>query len=164
MKKVFIILCSLAVMITACKKNNDPDYTPNYVGNYLGQFSLTITSMNNQPQSSLTFPIDGIKMDIAKGSATNTVTATVQMENESQQAQGTATEEKVDFGTIHLDIDKPDQQYKFNLDLQMEGYKAQGDTLNLTGGFSGTGRASFMGQEQVFNEVSGTIKGTLVKQ
>lgn len=168
MKKVFIILCSLAVMITACKKNNDPDYTPNYVGNYLGQFSLTITSMNNQPQSSLTFPIDGIKMDIAKGEKLNAITATVTVEDESHQAPGTATAEKADFDAIHLTIDKPDQNYSFNLNLKMEGTKAESDTLNITGAFGGNGKMTIPTpqgmQEVILDEVSGTITGKLAKQ
>ena len=161
-KGIIIALCSIAIALAGCKK--PIDYANDYVGNYTGKFTLTLTSMNHQPQSNLSFPIDNVAMDIAKGSAINTVTATVTMENETHQTQGTATEEKLDFGTVHLDIDKPDQLYKFNLDLKMEGYKAQSDSLNLTGSFTGTGRATFMGQEQVFNEVSGTINGILIKQ
>ena len=168
MKKTLLIaLCSLAVLFTACNKPGaepEPvDYTPNYVGNYLGQFTLTITSMNNQAQTGMAFPIDGIGMDIAKGEEINTITATVTVENESHQTTGTATAEKIDFGTIPLVIDKPDQNYSFNLDLKMEGSKAESDTLNIVGTFSGTGTATIMGQEQVFNEVSGTLLGKLVK-
>lgn len=161
-KGIIIALCSIAIAFAGCKK--PVNYADNYVGDYRGQFTLTLTSMNNQPQSNLSFPIDNVRMGIAKGSAINTVTATVKMDNETHQTAGTATEEKLDFDPVHLDIDKPDQFYKFNLNLKMDGYKAQGDSLNLTGSFTGTGRATFMGQEQVFNEVSGTINGILVKQ
>ena len=169
MKKTLIIaLCSLAVLFAACTKPEpDPepvDYAPNYVGNYLGQFSLTITSMNNQPQSNMTFPIANVGMDITKGEKPNTITAMVKVDNESHQTSGTVTEEKVDFGTIPINIDKPDQNYWFKLNLKMEGTKAISDTLNITGSFTGNGSASIMGQEQVFDEVSGTLTGKLVQQ
>jgi len=167
MKKTLIIaLCSLAVLFAACTKPEpEPvDYTPNYVGNYIGQFSLTITSMNNQPQSNMTFPIEGISMDITKGEETNAIMASVTVEDETHYTNGTATEEKADFETVRLVIDKPDQFYKFNLDLKMEGTKTEGDTLNIVGSFSGDGNATIMGQEQIFNEVSGTLSGKLVKQ
>ena len=144
MKKTLIIaLCSLAVMFAACKKPVEPtpvDYTANYVGNYMGQFTLTITSMNNTPQSSLSFPIDSIRMNIAK------------------------VTEKADFEALHFVIDKPDQHYTFNLDLKLEGTKPTADSLNIIGSFSGNGSASIMGQDQVFDEVSGTISGRLLKQ
>lgn len=169
MKKTLIIaLCSLAVLFAACTKPEpDPepvDYTPNYVGNYVGQFSLTITSMNNQPQSNMTFPIEGISMDITKGEEINAIMASVTVEDETHYTNGTAMEDKADFETVRLVIDKPDQFYKFNLDLKMEGTKTEGDTLNIVGSFSGDGNATIMGQEQIFNEVSGTLSGKLVKQ
>ena len=169
MKKTLIIaLCSLAVLFAACTKPEpDPepvDYTPNYVGNYVGQFSLTITSMNNQPQSNMTFPIEGISMDITKGEEINAIMASVTVEDETHYTNGTAMEDKADFETVRLVIDKPDQFYKFNLDLKMEGTKTEGDTLNIVGSFSGDGNATIMGQEQIFNEVSGTFSGKLVKQ
>lgn len=172
MKKTLIIaLCSLAVLFAACTKPEpDPepvDYTPNYVGNYVGQFSLTITSLNNQPQSSMTFPIDGIGMDITKGEEVNAITAMVTVGSETHYTNGTATAEKADFETVHLVIDETHQinnPYIFNLDLLMEGTKASSDTLCITGSFSGNGSASIMGQEQVFDEVSGTLSGKLVKQ
>jgi hypothetical protein len=171
MKKALIIaLCSLAVLFAACTKPEpepvpEPvDYTPNYVGNYLGQFTLTITSMNNQPQTSSSFPIDGISMDITNGEETNAITATVTVDNESRQTSGTATAEKADFEAVHFVIDKPDQNYSFNLDLKMEGTKAEGDTLNIVGSFSGDGVFTFNGMENILNEVSGTLSGTLVKQ
>lgn len=168
MKKTLIIaLCSLAVMFAACKKPVEPtpvDYTANYVGNYMGQFTLTITSMNNTPQSSLSFPIDSIRMNIAKGTETNAITATVTVDTETHQTSGIATAEKADFEALHFVIDKPDQHYTFNLDLKLEGTKPTADSLNIIGSFTGNGSASIMGQEQTFEEVSGTVNGKLVRQ
>ena len=169
MKKTLIIALScLVVLFAACKKKpvepTPVDYTANYVGNYIGQFTLSITSMNNSAVSNMSFPIDSIRMDIAKGSGANAITATVTVDNESHQSFGTATADKADFGTVRLVIDKPDQNYSFNLDLVMEGTKAVSDSLNIVGTFSGNGSANIMGQEQVFNEVSGTINGKLGKQ
>lgn len=169
MKKTLIIALScLVVLFAACKKKpvepTPVDYTANYVGNYIGQFTLSITSMNNSAVSNMSFPIDSIRMDIAKGAEANAITATVTVDNESHQSTGTATAEKADFGTIRLVIDKPDQNYSFNLDLVMEGTKAVSDSLNIVGTFSGNGSANIMGQEQVFNEVSGTINGKLGKR
>jgi hypothetical protein len=169
MKKTLIIALScLVVLFAACKKKpvepTPVDYTANYVGNYMGQFTLTITSMNNSAVSNMSFPIDSIKMDIAKGTETNAITATVTVDNESHQTTGTATADKADFGTVHLVIDKPDQHYSFNLDLKMEGSKAASDTLNIVGSFTGKGTAEIMGQEQIFDEVSGTLNGKLLKQ
>ena len=167
MKTLIIALCSLAVMFAACKKPVEPtpvDYTANYVGNYMGQFTLTITSMNNTPQSSLSFPIDSIRMNIAKGTETNAITATVTVDTETHQTSGIATAEKADFEALHFVIDKPDQHYTFNLDLKLEGTKPTADSLNIIGSFSGNGSASIMGQDQVFDEVSGTISGRLLKQ
>lgn len=171
MKKTLIIaLCSIAVMFAACKKPVEPtptpvDYAPNYVGNYMGQFTLTITSMNNNAVSNMAFPIDSIRMDIAKGEEINAITAVVTVEDESHQTSGTATAEKADFGTVHLVIDKPDQNYYFNLDLTMEGKKAESDTLNILGTFNGNGNFTLPTGELVqLNEVSGDLNGKLVKQ
>jgi len=167
MKKTLIIaLCSLAVMFAACKKPVEPtvDYTSNYVGNYIGQFTLSITSMNHTAISNLDFPIDGIKMNIAKGNEANAITATVTVDNESHQTTGIASADKVDFQPVLLNIDKPDQHYAFHLDLELEGTKPTADSLNIIGSFSGNGSASIMGQEQVYDEVSGTISGRLLKQ
>lgn len=166
MKKTLIIaLCSLAVMFAACKKPVEPtvDYTSNYVGNYIGQFTLSITS-TTPPIPNLDFPIDGIKMNIAKGNEANAITATVTVDNESHQTTGIASADKVDFQPVLLNIDKPDQHYAFHLDLELEGTKPTADSLNIIGSFSGNGSASFMGQEQVYDEVSGTISGRLLKQ
>ena len=173
MKKTLIIALScVAILFAACKKPVEPtpapiDYAPNYVGNYIGQFTLAINSMNNQAQSGLSFPIDGIRMDIAKGSEINTITAIVTVDDESHQTLGNTTADKADFGTIHLVIDETHQisnPYKFNLDLLMEGTNATSDTLNITGTFTGDGMFSFNGMENVLNEVSGTLTGKLVKQ
>ena len=174
MKKTLIIaLCSLAVMFAACKKPVEPtpepvvDYTTQYVGDYLGQFTLTITSMNNQSQTGLSFPIDGIGMVITKGSEDNALVASMTVDDETHQAMGTATSEKATFDPLHLVIDETHQisnPYLFNLDLQLEGTKAESDTLSITGSFTGNGSASIMGQEQVFEEVSGTVNGKLVRQ
>ena len=173
MKKTLIIaLCSLAVIFTACKKPVEPtpepvDYTTNYVGDYLGQFTLTITSMNNQQQTGMAFPIDGIGMVIAKGTENNALIASMTVDDETHQALGTAANDKATFEPLHLVIDETHQisnPYLFNLDLQLEGTKTEGDTLNITGSFTGNGSATFMGQEQIFEEVSGTLSGKLVKQ
>lgn len=168
MKKTLIItLCSLALVFVACKKPVEPtpepvDYAINYVGDYLGQYTFTITSMNNQPMSNMTFPIDNIGMLITKGAEANTVNATVTVDNETRQTTGTATEQKVDFGTIPLTIDKPDQGYQFELNLEMEGTKTDSDILNINGSFSGSGSFIFAGNETILNEVSGTLTGKLV--
>jgi hypothetical protein len=169
-KGIIIALCSLAVLFAACTKPEpepEPvDYAPNYIGNYIGQFTLNIDSINYQPQP-LSLPIDGIGMKIAKAEQFNAITATVTVDNESYQTSGTATDKKADFETVHLVIDETHQlsnPYLFNLDLQMEATKTESDTLNIVGTFTGNGHATIMGQEQVFNKVSGTINGKLVKQ
>lgn len=174
MKKTLLIaLCSLAVLFAACTKPEpeptpEPvDYAADYVGDYLGQFTLTITSMNNQEQTGMAFPIEGIGMTITKGEETNAITASVTVGNETHYTNGTATADKANFEAVHLVIDETHQvnnPYIFNLDLLMEGTKAVSDTLNITGSFSGNGSATFMGQEQIFEEVSGTLTGKLVKQ
>ena len=174
MKKALLIaLCSLAVMFAACTKPEpepEPetvDYAPNYVGNYLGQFTLTITSMNNQPQTGLSFPIDGIGMDITKGEEDNAITAMVTVGNESHYTNGTTSAEKAEFETVHLVIDEMHQisnPYLFNLDLLLEGTKAASDTLLVTGSFTGDGTFTFNGVENILNEVSGNLTGKLVKQ
>ena len=169
-KGIIIALCSLAVLFAACTKPEpepEPvDYAPNYIGNYIGQFTLNIDSINYQPQP-LSLPIDGIGMKIAKAEQFNAITAMVTVDNESYQTSGTATDKKADFETVHLVIDETHQlsnPYLFNLDLQMEATKTESDTLNIVGTFTGNGHATIMGQEQVFNKVSGTINGKLVKQ
>lgn len=169
-KGIIIALSCIAIMFAACKKPVEPtpvdptpvDYTSNYVGSYLGQFTLTVVSMNNQAQSNMAFPIDSIRMDIAKGAETNAITATMLIDNETYQATGTATAEKADFGTIHLDLNKPD--FSLNLDLGLACAPIINDTLNFTGDFTGQGTIMFWGEEQVLDEVSGTVSGKLGKQ
>lgn len=171
MKKTLLIaLCSIAVVFAACKKPVEPtptpelvDYTVKYVGNYIGPFTLNITSMNNQPQT-MNYTIDSIHMDIVKGDADNVVTATVTVDNESHQTNGTATAEKADFETVRLVIDKPDQHYSFDLNLKMESSPIQNGKTTVNGTFSGKGMAELFGQLQVFDEVSGNITGELTKQ
>ena len=167
MKKTLIIALScLAILFAACKKPVEPtplevDYAVEYVGNYLGQFTLTITSMNNQPQTGMSFPIDSITMRIAKADADNVITASVAIENEVYQATGRATAEKIEFDAIPLNLEKPD--FTIEGTLELEGTKDR-DMLHITGNFSGSGTASIMGQEQSFEEVSGTVNGNLTKQ
>ena len=171
MKKTLVIALScLVVLFAACKKPVEPtpepvDYVSNYVGNYIGQFTLTITSMNNNAVSNMSFPIDSIRMDIIKGTETNAITATVTVDNEAYQTSGTASDDKADFGTVHLVIDKPDQNYFFNLDLKLEGTKTVSDTLNIIGTFSGNGNFTMpTGELMLLNEVSGNVSGNLGKQ
>ena len=176
MKKTLIIaLCCIAVAFASCKKkpvdptpvdptpSEDVNYAPNYVGSYNGSYTFAITSMNNQPQT-LSFLMDNIVMNIAEGSENNNITATVTVDNETRQTTGTTTKEKIDFDFVHLTIDKPDQGYKFALDLKMEGTKTEGNTLNVNGNFTGNGEFFFNGVTNILDEVSGTLSGELVKQ
>ena len=104
-------------------------------------------------------------MDIIKGTETNAITATVTVDNEAYQTSGTASDDKADFGTVHLVIDKPDQNYFFNLDLKLEGTKTVSDTLNIIGTFSGNGNFTMpTGELMLLNEVSGNVSGNLGKQ
>lgn len=166
MKKTLIIaLGCLAILFAACKKPTPPaepvDYTANYVGNHLGRFTLTITSMNNQPQSSMSFPIDSITMSIDKAETLNAIIATVTIDSEPYQATGTVTESQIHFNPIPLNLDRPDFAIEGNINL--EGTKNDGK-LNITGDFSGHGVASIMGAWNTFDEISGTIAGELQKQ
>lgn len=173
MKKTLIIaLCCIVALMTACKKKPveptpEPEpvnYAEQYVGSYLGSFTLTILSMNNEAVTNMSFPIDNIGMDITMGEEINAITATVSVDDETRYTNGTASEEKADFETVHLVIDKPDQNYMFNLDLKMEGYKPTTDTLNIVGTFTGNGTFEFLGETQILDEVSGTLIGELVTQ
>lgn len=173
MKKTLIIaLCCIVALLAACKKKPvDPtpepepiDYAANYVGNYLGSFTLTILTMNNQEVTNMSFPVDSIVMNLAKSDDFNAITATVTVDNESRHTQGTATEAKVDFESVNLVIDKPDQGYKFDLTLKMEGSKPAQDSLNITGTFTGSGYFVFMGEMQTLDEVSGNLNGQLTIQ
>ena len=169
-KSLIIALCCLAVAFAACKPEPTPDpvdgvdYTENYVGNYIGTYEFTILTMNNQPVTNLVFPMDNIGMVITKGEGNNAITATVTVDNETRQTHGTATADKADFESVTLSIDKPDQLYMFTLDVKMEGKKVDSDTLNIAGTFSGDGKFTFMGQETILDEVSGSMVDTLVKQ
>ena len=168
-KGIILTLCSLAILFAACKKpvepTPEPDYSASYVGNYIGQFKLSITSMNNSAVSNMDFPIDSIRMDITKGTQANAITATVTVENEAYQTSGTATADKADFETVQLVIDKPDQNYLFNLNLKLEATKALSDTLNIVGTFSGNGNFTMpTGDVMLLNEVSGSVDGKLRKQ
>jgi len=175
MKKTLIIaLCCIVALMTACKKKPveptpepDPepiDYAINYVGDYLGQFTLSLLTMNNEAVTNMSFPIDGIGMSLAKGDDFNAITATVTVDNESRQTSGTATETKVDFETVNLIIDKPDQGYYFDLQLKMEGNKPTEESLVISGTFTGNGYFVYNGQNNILDEVSGTVSGQLTKQ
>ena len=173
MKKTLIIaLCCILAVMAACKKKPvDPtpepepvNYAEQYVGNYLGSFAFTILTMNNEAVTNMTFPIDNITMNIAEGEGENAITATVTVDNETRQTTGTATEEKANFETVHIIIDKPDQGYRFDLDLKMEGNKMTADSLNIAGTFTGNGTFVFMGETNILDEVSGNVNGQLGKQ
>ena len=173
MKKMLIIaLCCILAVMAACKKKPvDPtpepepvNYAEQYVGNYLGSFAFTILTMNNEAVTNMTFPIDNITMNIAEGEGENAITATVTVDNETRQTTGTATIDKADFELLHLIIDKPDQGYRFDLDLKMEGNKIASDSLNIAGTFTGNGTFVFMGETQILDEVSGNMNGQLGKQ
>ena len=169
MKKVFIIaLCCIAVMFAGCKKPVEPtseepvDYTTNYVGDYLGQFILTISTMNYQTVSNMSFPIDSIRMNIAKGNETNSISATVIIDNESYQTSGIAKPAMADLDNVHLVLNKTD--FSINCNIKLVALPSENDNLELRGDFSGDGTAIIMGQEQVFDEISGTVVGNLRKQ
>lgn len=173
MKKTLIIaLCCILAVMAACKKKPvDPtpepepvNYAEQYVGNYLGSFAFTILTMNNEAVTNMTFPIDNITMNIAEGEGENAITATVTVDNETRQTTGTATIDKADFELLHLIIDKPDQGYRFDLDLKMEGNKIAADSLNIAGTFTGNGTFVFMGETNILDEVSGNMNGQLRKQ
>lgn len=173
MKKTLIIaLCCILAVMAACKKKPvDPtpepepvNYAEQYVGNYLGSFAFTILTMNNEAVTNMTFPIDNITMNIAEGEGENAITATVTVDNETRQTTGTATIDKADFELLHLIIDKPDQGYRFDLDLKMEGHKIAADSLNIAGTFTGNGTFVFMGETNILDEVSGNMNGQLRKQ
>ena len=144
MKKTLIIaLCCFAVAFASCKKKPvDPtpvDPTPsedvNYAPNYVGSYN-----------GSYTFAITSMN--------NQPQTLSFLMDNIVMNiAEGS-----------HLTIDKPDQGYKFALDLKMEGTKAEGNTLNVNGNFTGNGEFFFNGVTNILDEVSGTLSGKLVKQ
>jgi len=172
MKKTFIIaLCCMALSFVACKPDNptpvnpDPvDYSDKYLGNYIGDFDLTIATIDNQPVTSLTFPVPNISMVITKGDTDNAITATVTVDNETRQTTGKASADKADFDSVDLLIDKPDQGYSVELKLKMEGTKTGDNTLVIDGNFTDGHGVIVWGQANQFSEASGTIRGELVKQ
>jgi hypothetical protein len=88
----------------------------------------------------------------------------VTADNESRQTSGIVTEEKADFESVNLIIDKPDQHYMFNLDLKLEGNKPVSDSLNIMGTFTGSGTFELMGETQILDEVSGNLTGKLASR
>jgi len=167
MKKTLIIaLCCIVAMMTACKKEPEKptNYAEQYVGSYLGSFAFTILTMNNEAVNNMTFPIDNIGMDITQGEEINTIIATVNVDNETRQTTGTTSMEKAEFNSVGLVIDKPDQHYRFNLDLKLDATKPSADSLNIIGTYTGNGTFEFMGETQVLDEISGTLTGKLASK
>ena len=169
MKKTLIIaLCCIAVAFASCKKKPvdptpvDPvDYTENYIGSYVGSYTFNISSINGQPQP-FSFEMDNIRMDIAKGTGDNVITATVTIDDVTRQTTGIAKEDKADFDFVHLGVVKP--EFAIELDFKMEATKIASDTLNITGTFTdGTGWILF-GQQIDITDAEGTLSGILVKQ
>lgn len=174
MKKSFIIaLCCIVAAVAACKKKpveptpepepQPVEFSEKYVGNYLGNMVLaiqgTIDTVNvNVPMQ---FPFDSIAMTITKGDADNSINASVIIDNELYQTTGTASAEKADFDMVHLILDKPD----FNVtgDAEFVATPAEGDSLNLSGNFSGTGTVNIAGGVYPIN-ATGTVNGKLGKQ
>lgn len=168
MKKTFIIaLCCMALSFAACKPEPTPenvDYTEKYVGHYIGDFDLTIATIDNEAITPMTFPVPGISMIFTKGDIDNTITATVTVDNETRQTTGKTSADKIDFDAVDLSIDKPDQGYTVELKLKMEGIKTGDNSLEITGDFKDGHGVIVFGQENQFDEASGSIKGELVKQ
>lgn len=170
MKKAFMIaLCCIALSFTACNKpeTDDTDYTPNYVGTYVGPFTFTFTEMHMGDQvlpGGTQYMIDDICMIITKGTTDNAVIATVTVDNETRETVGTAKADKADFDVVHLTVDKPDQGYRCELDMKMEGVKGDDGVLNITGTFTGEGVFNWLGTEYIIDEAKGTLVGNLVKQ
>jgi hypothetical protein len=163
-KSLLFALCAIIVLFATCKKPVDPpviDYSLNYLGSYLGNFTLTVTSMNNQPQSAMSFSIDSIGMDITKGAETNAIMVSMTIENEPYHITGTASADKVTFTPVHLTLDKSD--FSIVCDIHLEGEPIENGIFNFKGDFSGNGSANIMGQVQTFDEVSGTVEGKLQK-
>ena len=168
MKKTFIIaMCCMALSFAACKPEPTPenvDYTEKYVGHYIGDFDLTIATIDNEAITPMTFPVPGISMILTKGDIDNTITATVTVDNETRQTTGKTSADKIDFDAVDLSIDKPDQGYTVELKLKMEGIKTGDNSLVITGDFKDGHGVIVFGQENQFDEASGSIKGELVKQ
>ena len=152
-KSLLFALCAIIVLFATCKKPVDPpviDYSLNYLGSYLGNFTLTVTSMNNQPQSAMSFSIE-----------TNAIMVSMTIENEPYHITGTASADKVTFTPVHLTLDKSD--FSIVCDIHLEGEPIENGIFNIKGDFSGNGSANIMGQVQTFDEVSGTVEGKLQK-
>ena len=173
MKKTFIIaLCCMALSFAACKPDNptpsdpvdDVDYTEKYVGNYVGDFDLTISTINNEAVTNMTFPVANIGMVITKGDADNVITATVTIDDVTRQTTGKASANKADFEAVNLLIDKPDQGYTVELKLKMEGTISEDGALVINGNFTDGHGVIVWGQANPFDEASGTISGKLEKQ
>jgi hypothetical protein len=171
MKKTLIIaLCCMALSFVACKKPVEPtpdgpidpvDYTENYIGSYVGSYGFNISSINGQPQT-FSFEMDSIRMDIAKGTDDNVVTATVTIDDVTRQTTGIAKEDKASFDFVHLGVVKP--EFAIELEFEMEATKGASDILNITGTFTnGTGWVLF-GQILDITDAEGTLTGELVKQ
>ena len=176
MKKTFIIaLCCMALSFAACKPDNPTpagpddsvDHTEKYVGSYIGSYVFNITSMNHQPGTA-SLEVDDIGMDITQGDADNTVVATVSIDNQTQHATGTTTNDKVTFSPLHFVVNEMHQSqspYICNVEeLLLEGSKADADTLNITGTFAGNGSYTISGTTFDVEEISGYVTGKLVKQ
>ena len=110
------------------------------------------------------YQIDDICMVITKGTTDNALVATVTVDNETRETVGTAKEDKADFDVVHLTVDKPDQGYRTELDMKMEGIKGEDGVLNITGTFTGNGVFNFLGVNYIIDEAKGTLVGNLVKQ
>ena len=171
-KTLFITLCCFAVAFASCKKKPvdptpvdpiDPvDYTENYIGKYVGPFTFSITTVDGQSQTPLSFEMDNICMVITKGSDDNAITASVTIDDVTRQTTGLAKEDKADFDFVHLGVVKP--EFGIELDFKMEAVKVANDTLNITGTFTdGTGWILF-GQTIDITDAEGTLSGILVKQ
>lgn len=175
MKKSLLLFC-LAIALASCTPEPTPtpvdpddttDYAEKYVGNYVGSYVFNITSMNHQPGTA-SLEVDDIGMDITQGNADNTVVATVSIDNQTQHATGTTTNDKVTFSPLHFVVNEMHQSqspYICNVEeLLLEGSKADADTLNITGTFAGNGSYTISGTTFDVEEISGYVTGKLVKQ
>lgn len=173
MKKFLLLFC-LAIALVACKPEPTPEPTPDttdyaekYVGNYIGSYVFNITSMNHQ-SGSAALEVDNIGMDITQGDADNTVVATVSIDNQTQHATGTTTNDKVTFSSLRFVVNEMHQSQSPYIcyvdELLLEGSKVDTDTLNITGTFAGSGEYTFNGSTFTVEEISGYVTGKLVKQ
>ena len=176
MKKSLLLLFCLTMALVSCTPEPTPtpvdpddttDYAEKYVGNYIGSYVFNITSMNHQ-SGLASLEVDDIGMDITLGDADNTVVATVSIDNQTQHATGTTTNDKVTFSSLHFVVNEMHQSqspYMCNVEeLLLEGSKVDADTLNITGTFAGNGEYTFNGTTFNVEEISGYVTGKLVKQ